>query len=153
MIIERKQYEAAYKVGLERHDGKIGLTEAVRRLEGTGLEETSARILAGNVSYLLKGEVYKRAISIPATDDYLTWIRRDRGDAALENALRSVRAHIEYYQSGHKGVRVGLWKVLTKHEELLGQPSRSVTVSSANGASHPSLGQRPRKTSAKTTKG
>lgn len=122
MIIRRDQYEAAYKVGLERHDGKIGLTEAARRLKGTGLEETSAKILAGNVSYFLKGEIYKRAISIPATNDYLTWIRRDRGDSALANALQALHAHIEYYEAGHNTHRKGLREVWAKHKALLKLP-------------------------------
>jgi len=124
-MIEQDQYEAAYKAGLRRHDGEIGMTEVRKLLAGTGMRKASASILAGNVSYMLRGEVYKRAQSIPATDDFLTWILRDRGDAMLRNAIRSVRAHIEYYQEGHEGVRVGLWEILAKHEALFNHNSES----------------------------
>ncbi len=123
--ITRAQYEAAYKVGLRRHDGEIRNADVRELLTDTGMKPTTASILAGNVSYMLNGEVYKRAQSIPATDDYLTWIRRDRGDAAYWNAIRSVRAHIEYYEGTHDGVRVGLWEILAKHQALATIPTES----------------------------
>jgi hypothetical protein len=122
-MIPKEQYEAAYKVGLRRHDGEFGLAEAASLLKGSGLRKATAAILAGNVSYLLKGEVYKRAISIPATDDYLAWISRDRGDSGLSRALKAVQAHIEYWEATHRGNRRGLRELLVKHRAYLSQPA------------------------------
>lgn len=122
-MITRKQYEAAYQVGLRRHDGEIGNAEVTKLLARTRMKKTTASILAGNVSYMLKGDVYKRAQSIPATDDYLTWIRRDRSAIEYRNAVRSLRAHIEYYESTHKGKCKEPWKILAKHEALVTMPA------------------------------
>lgn len=80
MRITRSQYQEAYRVGLDHHDGKIRIQAAKKRLERTGLNPNSAAYFIYNLSHLLKGECYKRALSEPATDDFLTWIRRDRGD-------------------------------------------------------------------------
>ena len=128
MIVTREQYEAAYKVGLRRHDGEIDNADVKRLLADTGMKESTASILAGNVSYMLKGEVYKRAQSIPAMDDYLTWIRRDRDISEYKNAIRSLRAHIEYYESTHKGPRKEPWEILAKHEALAEIPAESAIL-------------------------
>ena len=128
MMVTRKQYEAAYKAGLRRHDGEIDNAEVKRLLSETGMKTTTASILAGNVSYMLRGEVYKRAQSVPAMDDYLSWIRRDRGEAAYRNAIRSVRAHIEYYESTHRGYRREPREILAKHEGLASMPAESAIL-------------------------
>lgn len=117
-MINREQYEAAYKVGLRKYDEGLDIAAVKKLLKGTRMEETTASILAGNVSYMLKGEVYKRAQSIPATDDYLTWIRRDRSTEEYRNAINSLKDHIVYYESTHEGRRKGLWEILAKHEAL-----------------------------------
>lgn len=127
-MISREQYEAAYNAGLRRHDGEIDNAEVSKILTGTGMEDATASILAGNVSYMLEGKVYKRAQSIPATDDFLTWIRRDRPIFEYQNAIRSVRAHIEYYESSHKTKRKEPWEVLAKHEALAGMPRESAIL-------------------------
>ena len=91
-------------------------------MKGSGMDEDSALILAGNVGYFLKGQVYKRAISIPATDDYLTWIRRDRNDAGLRKALQALEKHISYREFSRPTICRGLRALLMKHAALLDQP-------------------------------
>jgi len=126
--ISRKQYEAAYHAGLQFHDGTLKRSEIRKVLAGTGLTTTSASILATNVAYLLKGKCYKRGLSEDATDDYLSWIRRDRGDAALGVALDALRQHIEYFEKQRNVRRPGLRALLAKHRELLQSPAESLIL-------------------------
>jgi len=124
--ISRKQYEAAYHAGLKFHNGTLKRSEIRKELAGTGLTATSASILATNVSYLLKGKCYKRGLSEAATDDYLAWIRRDRGHAALRIALDALRQHIEYFEKQRNVRRPGLRALLAKYRELIQLPTESL---------------------------
>lgn len=131
MRISREQYEAAYRVGLEFHDrkGKLGIAEAKRRLQLTGLNENSAADFIYDVGHLLRGECYKRAMSAAATNDYLTWIRRDRGVLALCNALSALAKHIEYRkQERPTAILMGLVRLLSKHSADLSPVSESAFV-------------------------
>jgi len=122
-MIEPSQHHAAYLVGLDHHDGKLGIAEALRRLAPTGINRGSAQFLVYGVTHLLRGECYTRALSIQATDDYLTWIRRDRGDSALANGLKALKLHIDYYEDIRKTHRPGLHELLAKHSALLADPA------------------------------
>lgn len=121
--IPREQYEVAYQVGMRWYLEKFRGSDTFRILENSGMEDATAEILAGNVSYMLKGEVYKRAMSIETTEDYLSWIRRDRGDNDLKSSLRALAAHIEYWESTHPGRRKGLREILERYEVLLRVPT------------------------------
>ena len=128
MQIERGQYEEAYRVGLKHHDGQFGITEAKALLKPTGLNPASAADLVYGLSHLLKGTLYIRSLSLAVTNDYLTWIRRDRGDRALANALVSLRQHIEYNTGKLNAPSPGLRALLTKHEALLKRGGESVLL-------------------------
>jgi hypothetical protein len=121
MKITPEQYEAAYRIGLELHDHpeRLGISEAKRRLQPAGLNENSAADFVYDVGHLLRGECYKRALSEEATDDYLTWIRRDRGDAALTNALQALEEHIAYRKRRKATDNCkGLVRLLKKHRSM-----------------------------------
>ncbi|MBK8040022.1 MAG: HNH endonuclease [Verrucomicrobiaceae bacterium] len=124
----RAQHEKAYVVALDRHDGKFGIQEAKRRLEHTGLNSNSAADFIYNIGHLLRGEGYKREMSVSATDHFLAWIRRDRGDEALANALEALRQHIAY-RNDQKGLtKPELRKVLGRHQALLSTPADSLLI-------------------------
>lgn len=131
MKISSAQYEAAYRIGLELHDqpGALGIAEAKRRLKPTGINQNSAADCVYDVGHLLRGECYKRALSEAATDDYLTWIRRDRGDAVLENALQALEKHIAYRrQKKPTDTCQGLVRLLKKHRALVSMPREGALV-------------------------
>lgn len=120
--ITLEQAKAAYQVGLRHHDENgYRITEALKDLTETGLNESSAASLIYAVSWLLNGEEYHRALSIPVTDAYLKWIRQDRGDAALENAILAVTQHIEYYEKKMEVRRPRLRNLVHEHHALLKQ--------------------------------
>lgn len=118
-MIDPEHHKAAYLVGLDHHDGKFGITEAVRRLRSKGLNANSAASLVYDVSHLLNGERYTRALSVAITDDYLTWIRRDRDEESLESAINALSQHIEYYETKRNTHRPGLRALVEKHTALL----------------------------------
>ncbi len=131
MNITREQYELAYRIGLEMHDKpeEIGIAEGKRRLERKGLNPNSAADLIYDVGHLLRGECYKRAMSEAATDDYLTWIRRDRRDSELHNALNALEQHIAYRrQKKSTDLCQGLVRLLNKHRALLTSLNESSLV-------------------------
>lgn len=122
MRISRDQYEAAYRVGLDFHErkGELGIVEAKSSLISTGLNPNSAADLIYNVGHLLRGECYKRALSEATTDDYLTWIRRDRGEAKLAMALQALQLHIDYRQGRKPADKCrGLQLLLAKYKATL----------------------------------
>lgn len=121
--ITQQQYETAYRVGLDHHDGKFGISDAVRRLVPTGLNPSSAASLVYSVSRLLKGVRYTRALSVPVTDDYLTWILRDRGPDALGSAIEALSQHIDYFEKKRNTHCLGLRELVTKHSAFLGNAS------------------------------
>lgn len=120
MKISGSQYHRAYLAGLELYDGKIGIANAKRRLAPTGINSNSAADLIYNVGHLLRGERYKRAMSFGTTDDFLTWLRRDRGETALKAAVAAVAQHLDYFEQKRHVRLKAHRKVLAKHRELLG---------------------------------
>ncbi|MEZ5415460.1 MAG: hypothetical protein R3F03_14235, partial [Opitutaceae bacterium] len=117
--MKRNDYEAVYKVGLEMCDGRVGFTEAMERLASLDIKQSVIGDLLYNTTYLLKGRRYTRTLSIPVTDDYLTWIRRDRGTSALANAIAALEQHIRYYEKLQNCHMRGMRGVLAKHKALL----------------------------------
>lgn len=68
----------------------------------TGVNRNSAIMYVYAVKNMLNGEIYKRAISIQATEKYLTYILKDFGKNGLRKAVQAVKAHIEYRKNfGH----------------------------------------------------
>ena len=131
MKITPAQYEEAYRVGLKFYDsqGQLGIQEAKEQLKRTGLNQNTAADFIYDVSHLLNGECYKRALSEPATNDFLSWIRRDRGDAALAKALQALQLHIDYRRNKKQSDTCkGLRKLIAKHMALLPSIKESTLV-------------------------
>lgn len=117
--IKRHQHEAAYRLGLARHSGSIGIAEAMRKLESIGLNPSSGASLVYLVSNLLEGRRYTRKLSVLATDDFLTWIARDRGRNGLVNAVKALQGRIGYYEKLREARVPKLRAILAKHRSVL----------------------------------
>ena len=66
-----------------------------------------------SVGHLLRGEVYKRALTIQIVEYVLSRVNEENGVAGLRKTLEGLSAHIDYRNSG--GVNVpGLQTVLAK---------------------------------------
>lgn len=122
--ITHAQYKAAYKLGIEKHKGNIGITEAIRQLQDLGVNRSSAADMVYDTTHLLSGRSYARMLSAPATDDYLTWILRDFKIQGLRNAVSALEQHIAYYEKlpKQKAPLHAHRRVLEKHRALLENP-------------------------------
>lgn len=119
MEIERQHYELAYELGRRIQRGEMRLTEARDELAEAGVNPNSAVALLNDFRHMLEGTRYTRALSSSTTDAFLTWIRRDYGDAALANAVSAVSQHLDYYE---KNRSVNLRKtrdILARHSALV----------------------------------
>jgi 5-methylcytosine-specific restriction protein A len=119
MEIERHHYELAYQLSRRIREGKMRLTEARDEVARAGVKPSSAVALLNNLRHLVEGTRYTRAMSYPATDDFLTWIRRDYGDAALAKAVSAVSQHIDYYEKKQNVNLRSMRDILAKHAALL----------------------------------
>lgn len=106
--IDRTRYQAAYALARKVNTGQMRLTEAKAELVELGINANSAADFIYILRHMLRGEIYKRAMSAPATEDYLNWIRRDYGDDALLQALKALALHIPFNGGAMK-----------RHRELL----------------------------------
>lgn len=119
MEIERQHHELAYQLGRRIQRGEMGLTEARDELAGAGVNPNSAVALLNDFRHMLEGTRYTRALSTATTDYFLTWIRRDYGDAALANAVSAVAKHLDYYEK-KRGVNLRATRdILARHSALL----------------------------------
>jgi 5-methylcytosine-specific restriction protein A len=97
--IQLHHYEKAYRLGRLLHEEKVELSAARKELALSGLNPSSGSNLLRNVRHMLRGENYRRKMSVPATEFYLSSIRKDDGEPGLARALDSLRQHIAYYSS------------------------------------------------------
>lgn len=118
--ITREDYEAAYKCGQQVHAGLKGPTSARDELIESGLSGGTATNYIYNLRHMLAGRVYKRAMSVESTDDFLAWIHQDYGPAALRNAISSLEKHIPYFRKSSPSPMEGHVRVLEKYRLILG---------------------------------
>ena len=119
MEIERRHYELAYELGRRIREGKMRLTEARDEVARAGVKPSSAVSLLNDLRHMLEGTRYTRALSSSNTDDFLTWIRRDYGDAALGKAVSAVSQHVDYYEKKRNVNLRAMRDILAKHSALL----------------------------------
>lgn len=112
MKIEKPAYQAAYAYARQVYAGTMRLTEAKERLSEIGVNPNSAADFIYILKHMLSGEIYKRAMSTGATEDFIQWIRRDYGENAFRNALSALRLHIPY----NGGAMLGHKALLAKFE-------------------------------------
>lgn len=119
MKIKPLHYELAYQLGRRIQRGEMRLTEARDEVASAGVNPNSAVALLNDFRHMLEGTRYTRALSSSATDDYLTWIRRDYGDAGLANAVSAVSQHLDYYEKKRSVNLRATRNILAKHAALL----------------------------------
>jgi hypothetical protein len=84
MKITQQHYEKAYLLGRDFHQDKVELSVARQELVRHGLNPSSGSNLLRNVRHMLRGENYRRKMSVPATEYYLSSIRKDDGEQGLD---------------------------------------------------------------------
>lgn len=114
--IDRQQYEAAYRLARRVDAGTMRRTDAKLELVKVGLNANSAADFIYILRHMLRGEIYKRAMSAPATEDFLKWIRRDYGHAALAQALKALALHIPFNGGAMNGHR----EILVRYQSAMG---------------------------------
>ena len=119
MKIEREHYLLAYQLGRRIHEGKMRLTKARDEISNAGVNPNSAVDLLNDFRHMLEGSRYTRALSTSTTNDFLTWIRRDFGDAVLANAVSAVSQHLDYYEKRRVVNLRATRNILAKHAALL----------------------------------
>jgi 5-methylcytosine-specific restriction endonuclease McrA len=131
--ITRDEYAAAYKLARLVIDGNRSRQWARGELKKLGLNETSADFFIGNLQCMLKGHIYRKAMSAEATDAFLSWILQDYDEAALDRAVTALRLHIPYYRTstsrpGKLKPAKKLLDVLRKYEKFGSVPTSVLGV-------------------------
>lgn len=110
MKITSDQITEACNAASSVYDGKLTPEKAAKELhEKYGLNINSARDFIGQYSSMMHGEVFKRALSAPAIDYFLSHIEQHRGRSALETSLVAAWKHLEYYEA-IRGTRLGKFR-------------------------------------------
>ncbi len=95
-------YQAGRKATASEYADVVLLSEQVHLK--TGMNKNNALMTIFAVMALLRGELYKRAISGKATAKYFDNILRDYGKGGLQRAIAAMRMHIHYRRSLHHNV-------------------------------------------------
>ncbi len=119
--IPRTSYEAAYQKGRELYAaGNKGITAALVELQKrTGIKRASASNYIYNLRKMLRGERYKRAMSVESTEDFLAWIYKDYGMEGLKNALLALEKHIPYFQESSPSPMAGHFALLARYRKYV----------------------------------
>ena len=119
MRISETQYEAAcdiaskvYAKELTTANGKAILSEQF------GLNETSANDFIYDYKRLMEGKVFQRAMSAPAMRHFIEQIFAKHGILGLDNALASLRLHIDYYE-GHYDTNMHSMRAVAEEFEYI----------------------------------
>lgn len=98
MPITREQIHVAYEIAKDEHAKTISSEDAAGHLVNDhGWNESSAYGYIHTFICMMEGKEYQRTINAYATEYYLRNIYLDFGEPAFENAIYSVRKHLEYY--------------------------------------------------------
>ena len=88
--------EMCYRCGKKVSEGESAPELADDIVDETGMNRNSALMYLYAVSGMLKGEIYKRAISAKALKYFFERISNDFGSRGLKNAIQSTKLHINY---------------------------------------------------------
>lgn len=115
------QIEAAANVAQQVHIEEITLADGVTVLLNEHLlNVNSARDFINGYKKMMLGDVYKRALSAPAVDCFLTQIHAIYGYESYTTAVDAVNKHIDYYEKqkekvNKKGTLHKLRDVVARH--------------------------------------
>jgi len=109
--ITPSQHEKAYQLGKDVFARRLGISEARERMRATHINLNSATDLIYNVGRMLRGECYRRRMSLPATGSYFEWIERDFGIESALSAVQAAEKHLEYYENiSHGNLPRSYWR-------------------------------------------
>jgi 5-methylcytosine-specific restriction enzyme A len=110
-VASRAAFEAAERCFADR---ALANYEQEKLHMELGLNVVSANAYINNYKHMRHGDVYKRAMNGYSTEYFLTQISNRNGDAALSLALKSVRAHIKYYENLGNGNLNNIREIVAK---------------------------------------
>lgn len=112
---------AAYKQAVRVWEGEISEAQARRILaEEFEVNNASASDMIRNLAQMLKGELYHRTLNLLTTRIFFDQIGSDFGVPFLLNAIKSTRAHIDYYEAlKNGGNKPSLKALCSEYEGLL----------------------------------
>lgn len=132
MRVSDDQVRAACATAAEVYEGRLRRADGIRRLvEEHGVNEASAGDFINDYRYLAEGRIFHRAMSASAMHHFIAEIERKLGAAGLANAVKALRAHIDYYE-GQSGTRMhGMRRVAEEFEAGLKSNSNPAHSSGA----------------------
>jgi len=123
MVITINMIATAYKYAVLVYKGNLGRFVAETQIHNeSGLCRGSAQAYIQIFLCMMKGQVYKRTMSLYSHHYFLENIHNDFGQAAFQKALLATDAHIKYYASlgrGHLLGVEGLIKELNRPEAII----------------------------------
>lgn len=125
MKITDSQVVAACQIAKRVFDGQMKKAEGIALLTSDhGLNEATAGDFINDYKYLLEGKVFHRAMSAPAMRYFIEQIAEDRGERGQANAVKGLRAHIEYYE-GHYKTTMHAMRSVADDFEVMHKSSRT----------------------------
>jgi 5-methylcytosine-specific restriction enzyme A len=113
---------AAYRIAREVYEDRLTAAKGARDLSSEhNVPNGSAKILIEVYKCLRAGRLFKRALSAPDMDYFLSFILADDGQLALQTAVQSLWEHIDYFER-RSGKVDKLRGVATKHQSFAGTP-------------------------------
>ncbi|OJJ23608.1 hypothetical protein BKI52_04395 [marine bacterium AO1-C] len=120
MTILKELVPEIYHYAKQAYEGNLAPGEAQKKIVGNGrMNSNSAVTYIRNFKHFLKGERFRRTNNTAVTDYFLQHIYHDYGRQGLENALRALWLHIEYYESTHSSRSVTHRSIHTKYHYIL----------------------------------
>lgn len=117
MELSKQILEDVFRVTRQVEVGDITLTKGTTDLVRVHeFNPNSATMTIRSLCHMIRGERYRRALTIDATDYFLSRIKEEDGIEGLRVALKGLSSHIDYRHS--TGVNVpGLQAILVKHSK------------------------------------
>ena len=107
----------AYVAARSVYEGKTTTDDAIGQLSAEyGINEASASYAIRVFRHLMRGEVFKRGLSAPDMDSFLTGITHDYGSEQLRTAVHALWLHLAYYEAKKKTTLHKLRLVAAKHQ-------------------------------------
>ncbi|MBK8814738.1 MAG: HNH endonuclease [Methylococcaceae bacterium] len=118
MKITKEMIQAGYSLSANVYDGKINKQQAINDLETKfGWNRRSASDCIVNFKKMMDGEKFTMTNNAEQTEYFLTHILKDYGVIKLDNAIKSVKEHLEY-QKGKNKLNL-IRDIVSRHEKIL----------------------------------
>ncbi len=119
MKISSSIISKAYDVAQKVYEKKISLTEGAKILSTEGLNTNSAKDYINNFRYLIDGKRFTRTLNAESMKYYFAKIKKEYNHDVLNNAVKSLGAHIEYYE-GIQNNKTKLYLMRSIYNKYLG---------------------------------